>query len=59
MFFLQGSDKQWCPVQDHDGVPGPDGSQGTRALWPQGRDSFRRAVITVTLPEIDIALIGG
>jgi len=54
MFFL--TTRQWCPDHSHEAV---GERPGTRAFWPQGHDSFRKAVITTTLPEIDIALLGG
>jgi hypothetical protein len=62
MYFLTNSDRQWCPHAEHEGRPKshPDGfAPKTRALWPKGDNALRRAVIQTTLPEIDIALIGG
>jgi hypothetical protein len=62
MCFLNDSGNQWCPSVDHDGRPKshPAGKAGmTRSFWPKGDDALRRAVIQTTLPEIDIALIGG
>jgi hypothetical protein len=62
MYFIAGSDRQWCAHNDHDGrsknhPKGP--APMTRSLWPQGDDALRRAIITETLPEIDIRLLGG
>jgi hypothetical protein len=62
MYFLNGSTNQYCADQSHDGAPksAPGGPQPmTRKVWPQGSDALRRAVITTTLPEIDVALLGG
>lgn len=62
MLFVNGSTNQYCPHQSHDGVWGEAGTVKTepsRAFWPKGHDSFRRAVIQATLPQIDIALLGG
>lgn len=60
MMFLSCSPSQWCPDASHEGVWTFDGKErATRSIWPKGIDSFRRAVIQATLPEIDIKLIGG
>jgi hypothetical protein len=61
MYFLNG-DIQWCPDQEHEGRPkshpkGP--APRTRSRWPKGSQALRRAVASETLPEIDIALLGG
>ncbi len=58
----QDPSRQWCSAQEHDGRPArhPQGeSSASRSFWPTGPDSFRRAVITSTLPEVDISLLGG
>jgi len=63
MYFIHGPGKvQWCAHVSHEGRPAshPLGkAPATRSKWPQGDDAFRRAVIQTTLPEIDIALLGG
>lgn len=63
MVVLPGQEeRQFCPHQSHDGRPKthPEGeAPPTRAFWPTGIDSFRRASIQHTLPEIDISILGG
>lgn len=63
MHVMQNApDRQWCPAQEHDGRPATHikgALPPTRSFWPTGPDSFRRAVIQSTLPEIDITLLGG
>jgi hypothetical protein len=47
MFWLVGSDNQWCPHRAHDGlrkVP------PTRAFWPKGHRSFDEAVAAYRAP---------
>ena len=60
MLWMESS--QHCPVVSHNGRPKshPLGyAPPTRKFWPQGHDSFRKAVIQSTLPEVDIELLGG
>lgn len=62
MYFMTNSDRQWCPHTDHEGLTsahpmGP--APRTRSFWPKGDRAFRQAVITATLPEIDINILGG
>jgi hypothetical protein len=62
MYFLSGSDRQWCPDVEHAGrlASHPQGpAPATRSYWPKGTDALRKAVIQTTLPEIDITLLGG
>lgn len=63
MTFMQPpSTRQYCAHQSHDGRPSthPLGaSEPTRCMWPKGTEALRKAVITTTLPEIDITLLGG
>ena len=56
MLTIQGTQKQQCPNQDHDGRPRshPDGAAPrTRAIWPLGSGALAEAVAVYTeqLPE--------
>ena len=62
MYLLSGTQTQWCAHVAHDGRPmnhpmGP--AVRSRAKWPFGHESFRKAVIQETLPTVDITLLGG
>ncbi len=57
MLYLQGTDRQYCPDQSHDGrwVVG-EKEPLTRSSWPQGHQSFDAAVAAYHRPSVGAAI---